>query len=78
MNVLKQISTYRDNQSFSIGNIGGLILLLGHIVFTGFDVIVQKRPFEPHTFGMGAAMILGGMAGHQHYTDATESSKLNS
>ena len=77
MNILKQLSTYRDNASFSLGNIGGGLALLAHIGYTGFDVMKLHHPFEPHTFGIGVATILGGMAAHQKYTDSTQTGSPN-
>ena len=77
VNILKQLSTYRDNASFSLGNIGGGLALLAHIGYTGFDVMKLHHPFEPHTFGIGVATILGGMAAHQKYTDSTQTGSPN-
>ena len=39
MNILKQLSTYRDNASFSLGNIGGGLALLAHI---GIESSLEK------------------------------------
>lgn len=71
MNILKQISTYRDNASFSVGNVGGIAALLAHIGYSGYDVISLHHAFQPSTFGIGVATILGGMTAHQKFTDST-------
>jgi hypothetical protein len=77
MVVLKQLSTYRDNASFSIGNVGGLMGLVAHIGYTGYDCIGLHHAFHGGTFGGGIAAILAGVAGHQYYTDSTATEKWN-
>jgi hypothetical protein len=73
--ILKQLSTYRDNQSFSVGNVGGLAALCAHIAYSGYDCLWLHHAFNGVAFGGGVATILGGMSVHQSFTDNTETDK---
>lgn len=71
MGVLKQLATYQDNASFSVGNVGGLAALMAHICYTGYDCIGLHHAFHGGQFGAGIAAILGGVTAHSKWTDNT-------
>ena len=65
----KNLFTLSDNNTYSVGTVGGAMALMAHIGYTGYDLMVLHHAFAPHTFGVGVGTILGGMMVHQRWTD---------
>ncbi len=58
-NLIKDILTTVDNQSFEAGRVLWVATTLSLIVFQGVAIWINKQPFNPIEFGGGVAAILG-------------------
>jgi TRAP-type C4-dicarboxylate transport system permease small subunit len=58
--ILKNILTERDNQTFELISVLTLLAMTGLVVYAGYDLIHNNARFDPETYGIGVATILGG------------------
>jgi len=60
-NILKDLTTDYDNQTFDTGRVLGVIIVVAYVVFTGHSVFVMGVPFNGQEFGIGIGAILTGL-----------------
>lgn len=58
--VIKDISTCKDGESYDSGRVIWIIIALAFVGFSFYSYVVLKQAFEPVGFGGGSATILGG------------------
>ncbi len=58
--ILKNILTERDNETFELISVLTLLAMVGMVGFAGYDLIHNNARFDPEKYGIGVASILGG------------------
>ena len=43
------------------GRVGAFLVVLGYIAIAGWDVMVNKKPFDPQQYGIGAGALFAGV-----------------
>lgn len=56
---VKQVLTGRDNETYDIGRISLFIASMAFLVFTGYDLYLNKK-FDAQAFGLGFGSMSAG------------------
>jgi TRAP-type C4-dicarboxylate transport system permease small subunit len=76
--ILKNILTERDNQTFELISVLTLLAMTGLVVYAGYDLIHNNAHFDPENYGIGVASILGGSGLGRFLKKDTEQASGNS
>lgn len=57
---LNDLVTSRDGKSFDPIRVGMIVSGVSLIGLAGYDVVINKQPFDPLSFGSGTAALLAG------------------
>ncbi len=76
--ILKNILTERDNQTFELISVLTLLAMTGMVFYAGYDLIHNNGRFDAENYGIGVASILGGSGLGRYLKKGTEQSSLSS